>query len=109
MTVLGSKQLYSGIVGLVDVARVMIAFEEANDCAMTVTMTPVMRGHGTDLLIKVTAFTKQDVYVEPVALASVELYRSAGNFLTMESVIISALYQLDARMEYGSGQKEVPK
>lgn len=96
---MGSKQRYLATAGAVDVAHLMRAFEEVNECSLTVTMSPMERAHTIDLLLIVTAFTKPVVGVEPVPLASLDFYRSANNFLTLDSAIIYALYQMDARIE----------
>lgn len=96
---MASKQAYLATAGAVDVAHLMRAFEEVNDCAITVSMSPMERAHTTDLLVMVTAHTKPVVDVAPVPLASYQFYRSASNFLTLDSAIIYALYQMDARLE----------
>lgn len=96
---MGSKQRYLATAGAVDVAHLMLAFEEVNDCALTVTMSPVERAHTTDLLMIVTAHTKPAAGVDPAPLASYQCYRSQNNFLTLDSAIIYALYQMDARLE----------
>jgi hypothetical protein len=90
---------YLANAGAVDVARLMQAFEEGNNCALTVTMSPVLRRGTTDLLIIVSSHTIPAAGVEPVPLASLDFYRSSHNFLTLDSVIIYALYQMDARLE----------
>lgn len=96
---MASKQAYLATAGAVDVAHLMSAFEEVNDCTITVTMSPMERAHTTDLLMIVTAHTKAAVGVVPVPLGSYQFYRSASNFLTLDSAIIYALYQIDARLE----------
>jgi len=100
---MGSKQRYLANAGAVDVAHLMRAFEEVNDCAITVTMSPMERAHTTDLLVMVKAHTKPAAGVDPALLASLEFYRSQNNFLTLDSVIIYALYQMDARLESARG------
>jgi len=96
---MGSQKNYLANAGAVDVARLMAAFEEANDCSITVTMSPVQRKGTTDLLIIVSSHTIPAAGVEAVRLASLDFYRSAHNFLTLDSVIIYALYSMDARLE----------
>lgn len=100
---MGSKQRYLANAGAVDVAHLIHAFEDVNDCAITLTMAAMERHNTTDLHITCHAFTKPLVGVEPVLLASHQFYRSAQNFLTLDSAIIYALYQLDARMEAERG------
>jgi len=106
---LASKQRYLANVGAVDVAHLMAAFEEVNECALTVTMSPVKRINTTDLLILVTAHTIPAAGADPAPLASLDFYRSAHNFLTLDSAIIYALYQMDARLEEVRGGFPQPK
>ena len=96
---MASKQAYLATAGAVDVAHLMEAFEEVNECSLTVTMSPAQRVNTTDLLVIVTAYTRPPANVEPAVLASLDFYRSAHNFLTLDSAIIYALYQMDARLE----------
>jgi len=96
---LGSNKHYLANAGAVDVAHLLAAFEEVNGCAITVAMTVMANKGKSDLMIKVTAFTKTGVYVEPVPWASVEFFRSKHGFLTLDSAIIYALYSMDARLE----------
>jgi len=96
---LGSKQRYLANAGAVDVAHLLEAFEEVNECAITVTLCPAKRIHTTDLRIIVTAHTIPAAGVAAAVLASLDFYRSENNFLTLDSAIIYALYQMDARLE----------
>lgn len=96
---MASKQAYLATAGAVDVAHLMNAFEEVNECALTVTMSATERAHTTDLLVIVSAFTRPAAGAEPVPLVSLEFYRSQHNFLTLDSAIIYAMYQMDARLE----------
>jgi len=106
---LASKQAYLATAGAVDVAHLIRAFEEVNDCRLTVSMCAVERVHTSDLSITVIAHTNEDVPVEPAPLASLQFYRSASNFLTLDSAIIYALYQMDARLEDVRGGFTHPK
>lgn len=96
---MASQKNYLANAGAVDVARLMDAFEESNNCAITVTMSPVRRKGTTDLLVIVTTHTIPAAGAEPAVLVSLDFYRSAHNFLTLDSVIIYALYSMDARLE----------
>lgn len=96
---MGSKQRYLANAGAVDVAHLISAFEDVNECSITLIMAAVERHNTTDLHITCHAFTKPDAAADPVLLASHQFYRSGQNFLTLDSAIIYALYQLDARME----------
>lgn len=106
---MASKQGYLASVGAVDVAHLMRAFEEVNEVSLTVTMSAMERAHTIDLLMTVRADTLPAVDVEPVALASYQFYRSQSNFLTLDSAIIYALYQMDARLESIRGHNPIQK
>lgn len=100
---MGSKQRYLANAGAVDVAHLIRAFEEVNECVLTVTLSVVERASTSDLHILCLAHTRSAAGVDPVLLGSLDFYRSQNNFLTLDSVIIYALYQMDARLESARG------
>jgi len=95
---LALRKDYSVTVGTRDVAHLLAAFEEMNSCTLALHITAGIRRNQPDLLMTVNAFTKRCADVDPVPLASESFSLSQHNFKALESAIMFALYQIDAKL-----------
>jgi len=95
---LASKRGYSSGVGATDLAHMWAAFEELNTCTLSLSMALEMRYGRPDLRIIVSASTKSTADVEPAPLGSSDFSLSSQGFVTLDSAIMFALYQIDFQL-----------
>lgn len=95
---MGSKKNYSLIVGVRDVAHLLLAFQEINTCILELSMSVTVRSGIPDLSLLMTAFTIDPVSAARVPFASSQCSLLASGFQTMDSAITFSLYQLDAQI-----------
>jgi hypothetical protein len=83
---------------VIDVGAVMEAFEQINQCFITIFGKVEELDGGKQLIWLVQAMdTKEDV-PDPKVLGSVKCHLGSGGHRTMEAAVMWALYQLDAQI-----------
>jgi hypothetical protein len=92
---LALKNGSSVTVGGRDVAILLAAFEEVNKCTLSLCLGTALRSGQSDLVMIASASTNPPVGVDPVLLACERFSLSQQGFVTIESAIMFALYQID--------------
>lgn len=82
-------------VGSTDILHLIVAFEEVNSCVLSMSMGSTVTNGRSDLEMRAYAYTKPVAGVEPALLGSSVFSLTSQGFLTLDSAIMFALYQLD--------------
>lgn len=90
------KQGSSSGVDVVDVSYVLAAFQEMNRCVLHVTVTLEGTPSSPKLALRVSAWSRPIVDVEPALLASQKSIVGSTGPRTLEAAILQSLYALDA-------------
>jgi len=95
---LGLKRSLPSGLALTDVTASMGAFERINRCSIEITIATTSPGSTTRLTVNVRALDEDPALAVPVVLASVQMHSTQEHWASLEAVILSALYRLDAVM-----------
>lgn len=79
-------------------AYLMEAFEEVNSCTLSLSMVVQRKRNKADIRLSVKAHTIRAVDVEPVLLASSDLFLSDGGYTDFGPAIMWALYLIDGQL-----------
>lgn len=92
---MATKRGVSSVLGVMDIAHLMDAFQQINSCILSLSFEVTARRGVPDLLVIGSAYTVNPVTAERVLLASWRSSLYALNCATCEAAAIQCLYHLD--------------
>ena len=95
---MASSRFSSNNPDVIDVGAVMEAFEQINQCCITIYGKVEDVGERKQLCWLVQALDSKEDVPDPRVLASVKCHLGSGSHRTMEAAVMWALYQLDSQI-----------
>jgi len=85
-------------VDLIDLEASLIAFEEMNECTVTVTLSSALSGGVKRVFVEAVAYTSRSADVGDVGLVSVRQTLTGGTLRSMDAVLFNLLYTIDGKL-----------
>lgn len=106
---MGSKRGLSAGIDTIDLGMVLEAFERMNACVIEGRLRVERVAGSPELTLQLIAHDAAFEIGEAAPLASLKCHPGRSNHLTMESAILWAMYQLDAKLDRRGTEEPEPK